>query len=108
MGLQELDQAISTRFATVADEARVQLATAALEENGINVLRAGNAAEAKRIVMRLIPDGSQVHHAASKSLEVTRITHELETSGRYEALRPRLWSTDRRTQAGELRGLASS
>jgi L-lactate utilization protein LutC len=96
------------RFATLADDARVQRTAAALEENGINVLRAANAAEAKRIVLSLIPDGSEVHHAASQSLEITGITHEIETSGRYEYLRPRIWSMDRKTQADEIRRLASS
>ena len=41
---------------------------AALEANGISVLRAADAAEAKRIVLGLIPDGSQVHHGASQIL----------------------------------------
>ena len=49
----------------------VQRTTAALEANGITVLRARDAAEAKRIVLDLIPDGSQVHHGASQTLEVT-------------------------------------
>ena len=59
------------------------------------MLRAADAAEAKRIVLGLIPDGSQVHHGASQSLEVSGITDEIEKSGRYEPLRPRIWSMDR-------------
>ena len=108
MGVQELDQTLSTRFATLADEAIVQRTVAALEENGINVRRAANAAEAKQIVLDLIPDGSQVHHAASQSLEVTGITHEIESSGRYDYLRPRIWSMDRKTQADEIRRLSAA
>lgn len=108
MGVQSTDQSLSIRFATPAEDARVQRTIAALEENGINVLRAANAAEAKRIVLDLIPDGSQVHHAASQTLEVTGITHEIETSGRYDYLRPRIWSMDRKTQADEIRRLASA
>jgi YkgG family uncharacterized protein len=108
MGLQELEQSLSARFATPADEARIQRTVAALEENNIDVHRAGNAAEAKRIVLGLIPDGSQVHHGASESLEATGITHEIETSGRYDYLRPRIWSMDRKTQADEIRRLMST
>ena len=44
-------------FATLADDARVARAAAALEANGITVLRAADAADAKRIVLALIPDG---------------------------------------------------
>jgi hypothetical protein len=104
----DLDGSVSRRFARVADEARVQRAAAALEGNGISVLRAADGAEAKRIVLGLIPDGSQVHHGASESLEVSGITDEIEKSGRYEPLRPRIWSMDRKTQADEIRRLASA
>jgi len=107
MGLQELDGSVA-RFALLAEEARVQRAATALEANGINVLRAADAAEAKRLVLDLIPDGSQVHHGASESLEYSGISHEIETSGHYEPLRPRIWSMDRDTQADEIRRLGAS
>ena len=76
----EVDRSVSRRFGTVADERRVKRTAAALEEHGITVLRAADAAEAKRIVLDLIPDGSQVHHGASQTLEVTGITDELENA----------------------------
>ena len=104
----DLDRAISRRFATVADEARVKQTAAALEANGIRVLRAADAAEAKRIVIGLVPDGSQVYHGASQSLEVAGITDQIEKSGRYEYLRPRIYSMDRATQADEIRRLSAA
>ncbi len=108
MGLHNLDRSVSTRFASLADDARVQRVAAALEASGINVLRAADAAEAKRVVLDLIPDGSQVHHGASESLEVSGIAHEIDTSGRYDPLRPRILSMDRVTQADEIRRLGAS
>jgi hypothetical protein len=108
MGFQDLDGSVSTGFAASADDARVLRATAALEANGINVLRAGDAAEAKRIVLDLIPEGSQVHHGASESLDAAGITHEIETSGRYEDIRSRTFSMDRETQADEIRRLSAA
>jgi hypothetical protein len=108
MGLQDLDPSSSTRFATLADDASVQRATTALEANGITVLRAADAAEAKRTVLDLIPEGSQVHHGASESLDAVGITHEIETSGRYEDIRSRTFSMDRETQANEIRHLGAS
>src|SRR5712692_11640846 len=97
----DLDRSIRRRFGTLADDALIRRAAAALEANGIKVLRAGDAAEAKRIVLGLIPAGSQVHHGASQSLEQSGIAEEIEKSGRYEPLRPRIWSMDRETQADE-------
>jgi len=103
-----LDTSIARQFGTLADEARVSRASAALEANGIKVLRAGDAAEAKRIVLSLIPDGAQVHHGASQTLDVTGITAAIEKPGRYELLRPRLGSMDRKSQADEIRRLSAA
>ena len=102
------EESIKRRFGSAADDARVTRAAEALEANGIRVLRAPNAAEAKRIVLDLIPDGSQVHHGASESLEVSGITEEIESSGRYQAVRPRIRNLDRRTEADEIRRLSAA
>ena len=97
----------TTRFETVADEATIERTARALEAHGSTVLRAANAAEAKRIVLDLIPEGAQVHHGASKTLEVTGITEALE-SGPYEAVRPVILRMDRATQGDEIRHLAAA
>ena len=104
----DLDRSISRRFGTVADDAQVRRTAAALEANGMSVLLAADAADARRIVLGLIPDGSHVYHGASQTLEVSGITDEIEKSGRYEPLRPRIWSMDRQTQADEIRRLSST
>jgi LUD domain len=106
--LPDLDQSIRRRYGTLADAAQVKRTAAALEANGISVLRAAGAAEAKRTVLGLIPDGSQVYHGASQSLEESGITGEIENSGRYEPLRPRIWSMDRQTQADDIRRLTAA
>lgn len=106
--LPDVDPEDVRRFGTLADDTRVRRASAALEANGISVLRAANAPEAKRIVLDLIPDGSQVHHGASMSLDVAGITDEIDKSGRYESLRPRIFSMDRQTRADEIRRLSSA
>ena len=104
----DFDRSISRRFGSLADDDSVSRTAAALEANGINVLRTANKAEAKRTVLDLIPDGSKVYHGASQTLAVTGITDEIEQSGRYDPLRPRIWSMDRATQGDEIRRLTSS
>jgi YkgG family uncharacterized protein len=104
----DLDRSIRRRFGTVADQVSIKRATVALEANGISVLRAANAAEAREMVLDLIPDGSEVHHGASQTLDVTGITAEIEKPGRYQRLRPRILSMDRKTQADEIRRLSSA
>jgi len=104
----DLDPSLVRQFGTVADDARVSRATAALQAHGITVLRARDAEEAKRIVLGLIPEGSQVHHGASLTLQVTGIIDAIDKSGQYEALRPRLLSMDRKTQGDEMRRLGAA
>jgi len=104
----ELDESIQRRFGTVAEDDRVARTAAALEANGIRVLRAGNAAEAKKIVLDLIPEGAQVHSGASQSLDVAGISEEIEGSARYDAVRPHIFSLDRDTQADEIRRLSAA
>jgi len=104
----ELEPSTSRRFSTLADDGRVKRAIAGLQANGIDVFRASDAAEAKRIVLSLIPDGAQVQHGASQTLDSSGITEAIDKSGRYEALRPRIWSMDRKTQGDEIRRLAAA
>jgi hypothetical protein len=104
----EIDPFVRRRFSTLATDASVRRTAAALEANGMPVLRAANAAEAKRIVLDLIPEGSQVHQGASMTLDALGITQEIATSDRYDALRPRLWSMDRETQADEMRRIGAA
>jgi hypothetical protein len=102
------DELLTRRWGTRADDVRVKRTMAALEANGITVLRASDAAAAKRMVLDLIPDGSPVHQGASQTLDVLGITYEIEKSGRYAALRPRIWSMDRETEAHEVRRLGAA
>jgi L-lactate utilization protein LutC len=106
--LPDVDPDIVRRYGTVADDSRVRRAAAALETNGISVLRAANATEAKEVVLGLIDEGSEVHHGASMSLDVAGITDEIDKSCRYESLRPRIFSMDRETRADEIRRLSSA
>ena len=106
--LPDVDPDVVRRFGTLADDSRVRRAAAALEANGMSVLRAADAKEAKEVVLGLIDDGSEVHHGASTSLDVAGITDEIDKSGRYESLRPRIFSMDRQTRADEIRRLSSA
>jgi hypothetical protein len=103
-----VERSVSRRFATLADEERVTRTVAALEAHGMTVLRASDAADARRIVLGLIPDGAEVHHGASQTLEVTGITATLDQSGKFEPFGPRIWSMDRATQGDDIRRLSAA
>ncbi|HEV8249687.1 MAG TPA: LUD domain-containing protein [Gaiellaceae bacterium] len=103
----DVDSSLS-RYAALADDDRVARTAVALEANGIGVLRAADAREARRIVLDLIPEGAQVHHGASVSLDASGIAQEIESPDRYDALKPRIWSMDRELEAAEIRRLSAS
>jgi YkgG family uncharacterized protein len=103
-----IDRDIQQRYGVIADDASVRRAAAALEGNGITVIRAADADDAKRIVLGLIPAGSQVHHGASKTLDATGIADAIDDSGRYDPIRPKIWTMDRATQGDEIRRLTAS
>jgi hypothetical protein len=102
------DGSLTRGWGTKVDDVRVKRTMAALKANGMTVLQASDAAAAKRIVLDLIPDASTVHQGASQTLDVLGITYEIEKSGRYAALRPRIWSMDRETEANEIRRLGAA
>ena len=102
------DGSLTRRWGTKADDVRVKRTMAALEANGMVVLRASDAAAAKQMVLDLIPDDSPVHQGASQTLDVLGITQEIEKSGRYAPLRPRIWSMDRETEADEIRRVGAA
>lgn len=92
-------------FAKLATDARIQNVTHALEANGIKVLVAETVEEAKQLVLDLVPQGAEVYANLSKTLEVMGLAEEFDQSGRYNAVRPKVLSLDRKTQADEIRKL---
>jgi CBS domain-containing protein len=101
-------EAVERDFATVASDERIARAAAALEANGIHAIVVETGEEAKSALLGLIPEGAQVHSAASTTLDSIGVTEEIQQSGRYVALRPQLFKLDRATQADEIRRLSAS
>jgi LUD domain len=90
------------------DRATIERTAEALRAKGYNVQVARDRDDARRLVLDLIPDGAEVGQGASNTLEELGVTAELETSGRYDAIRPRLRAMDRATQGTEIRKLGAS
>ncbi len=97
----------NTEFAKLATDAQIQRVTKALEANGMKVLVAENGEEARQLVLDLVPQGAEVYANQSKTLEKIGLTAEFDKSGRYNAVRPKVLSLDRKTQADEIRKLRS-
>jgi hypothetical protein len=98
----------NTAFAKLASDEQIERTARALEANGIHTLIAQNAEEAKRLFFELIPDGSEIFLGASVTLETLGIRDEVDKSGRFDALRPKMFAMNRETQGREIRKMISS
>lgn len=98
----------NNEFAKVASEAQIERVAKALEANGMQTLIAENGEEAKRLVLNLVPQAAEVYANQSKTLEQLGLTAEFDKSGRYNAVRPKVLSLDRKTHAQEIRKLRST
>ncbi|MDQ6793142.1 MAG: lactate utilization protein [Candidatus Dormibacteraeota bacterium] len=80
----------------------------ALENNGFHALIAHSRDEARQMVLDLVPEGVEVHIGLSETMRELGVTSEIEGSGRYDAIRPKLNQLDRETQHREIRKLATA
>jgi len=109
MLIGEIDKTLAPNkeFARPATDEQIERTIRALEANGIHALVAQNGAEAKRLFFELVPEGSEVFLGASVTLETLGIKDQVDKSGCYNALRPRMFAMNRETQGREIRKLGS-
>ena len=98
----------ATPFAGPAPAERLERAAAALTAHGFAVEILDAAAAARTRIEDLIPEGASVFTGASETLRLSGIDAHINTSGRYQAVRPRLLAMDRVTGAGDIRRLLAS
>jgi hypothetical protein len=98
----------NVEFNKLASEGQIERTAKALEANGIHAVVAENGAEAKRLFFELIPDGSEVFLGASVTLDQLGIKEEIDKSGRFDALRPKMFAMNRETQGREIRKLGGA
>jgi YkgG family uncharacterized protein len=95
-------------FAKLADDEQIERTAKALEANGIHAVVAEDGQEAKRIFFDLVPEGAEVFLGASVTLETLGIKDEIDKSGRYDSIRPKMFAMDRATQGREIRKLGGA
>src|ERR1035437_969119 len=99
---------VNEAFASPADSAAVDRAAEALRSHGFDTRVVDSGAEAREMVLSLIPEGAEVGEGASVTLDQIGVTEALEQSGRYNAVRPKTQSMDRATQMREIRKLGAA
>jgi LUD domain len=88
------------QFGERASDETIERTAEALRAKGyaVHVVEDGDAA--RELVLSLLPEGAEVGQGASTTLEKIGVTHEIEESGRYDAVRKHTRAMDRSTPEG--------
>jgi hypothetical protein len=95
-------------FSGLASEQEMNAVVEALERSGITASVVDTGELAREAVRSLIPVGAEVYNNTSQTLEVIGVAEDVERSGLYQPLRPRLYQMDREMQGREMRLLAAA
>jgi hypothetical protein len=98
----------ATSFAAPAPAHALERAAAALTAHGFTAEILRDAAAARARVKDLIPEGASVFTGASETLRLSGIDADINASGRYQAVKPRVLAMDRATAADDIRRLLAS
>ena len=92
----------ATLFTDPAPPQRLERAAAALTAHGFTVEILDDAAAARTRVKDLIPEGASVFTGASETLRLSGIDEDINTSGRYDAVKRRGLAMDRVSERNEI------
>jgi hypothetical protein len=95
-------------FAIPASADRLARAASALAARGFSVEILDDAAAAQARLRELLPAGGAVFTAASETLRLSGIEDDVNASGRYQAIKPRVRALDRATRMDEMRRLTAT
>jgi LUD domain len=93
---------MTTSFAEPAPARRLEQAAAALTTHGFTVEILDDAAAARARIRDLIPEGASVFTGASETLRLSGIDADINTSGRYDAVKSRNLTKDRVVELAEI------
>ena len=80
----------------------------ALKQNGFEAMVVASAVEAKQKFLEIIPQGSEVMDMTSITLETLGLVSEIQESGKYNSVKKKLSSMDRKTQGREMQRLGAA
>jgi hypothetical protein len=92
-------------FTEPAPAQHLERAATALTAHGFTVEILDDVAAARTRVKDLIPEGASVFTGASETLRLSGIDGDINASGRYQAIKPRVLAMDRATGADDIRRL---
>lgn len=95
-------------FTEPAPAERLEQVAGTLTAHGFTVEILDDAAAARARVRDLIPEGASVFTSASETLRLSGIDADINSSGRYDAVKPRVLAMDRVAEADAFRRLLAT
>ena len=92
----------------LAEEAVIVKTVTALKANGIEARIVATGVEAKEEVLAMLPKGAEVMTMSSVTLETIGLVQEINESGKYDAVKPKLSAMDRKTRGAEMRKIGAA
>ncbi len=96
------------KYGQLASEEVIQKAVKALQANNFQVEVVEKGEEAKKKALELLSSGAEVFTMTSQTLEAIGLDKEINESGKYNAVRPKLMAMDFKTQAREMAKLGAA
>lgn len=95
-------------FNHIVDDAAINKTIAALKANGIESEVVGTGEEAKNRALELIPEGKEVMTMTSVTVDEIGLSKVLNESGKYDAVRGKLYAMDRETDGLQMQKLGAA
>jgi LUD domain len=99
---------IDESFAKPASEESIQRAAKALTAHNFSVEVFDTMAQARAYVNSVLPNDQSILTASSETVRVSGLDEDINRSGRFNAVRPKLEKMDRNTQRAEMRKLSAT
>ncbi len=94
-----------SKYSQIPSDEIIARTTQALESHGMSVKIAKNGAEAKSLVLGLLPKGAEVMDMTSMTLDTIGVSKEIQESGVYKSARKISYTLDQVKQAKEIHSL---
>src|SRR3989338_4535860 len=104
----EKSKKIENKWNKLADRKKVEETIEALKKSGINSYFVKTADEAKKKILELIPEGSEVMTMTSVTLDTIGITNEINESKKFNVIKNKLYSMDKNKQKIEMNRLGAA
>ncbi|PIR42545.1 hypothetical protein COV25_02225 [candidate division WWE3 bacterium CG10_big_fil_rev_8_21_14_0_10_35_32] len=92
----------------LADGETLKKVATSLKDNNIEVIVVENGEEARKRAMELLPKGAEVMTMSSLTLDTIGVAKEINESGNYNAVRPKLMNMDRKTKGLEMQKMGAA